>query len=136
MTHWRFYFCTKFWYKTNSWALTSSMKIMMILLTDEKRLALFLAATIIWRPHHRDSSTRRERDLNLYRPWLQALLNEVLQYWEPLHHGGFKFKNFHFYTKLTNYTNLRALISNMHYYFEISAKNIQIRHFWSHIWAF
>ena len=32
MTHWRFYFCTKFCYKTNSWALTSSMKIMMMVM--------------------------------------------------------------------------------------------------------
>ena len=30
-------------------------------------------------PHHRESPTRREQDLNLRRTWVQALLNEVVQ---------------------------------------------------------
>ena len=37
----------------------------MVWLTDEKRLALFSAGTIVRDPHHRRSSARREQDLNL-----------------------------------------------------------------------
>ena len=48
-------------------------------LTDERRLALFPAATIVRDPHHRESPTRRQQDLNLRRTWVQALLNEVVQ---------------------------------------------------------
>ena len=36
-------------------------------LTDERRLALFPAGTIVRGPHHRESLTRREQDLNLRR---------------------------------------------------------------------
>ena len=36
-------------------------------LTDERRLALFPAGTIVRHPHHRESPTRREQDLNLRR---------------------------------------------------------------------
>ena len=53
------------------------MMIMMIIvfvvwLTDERRLALFPAGTIVRDPHHRESSTRREQGLNLRRTWIQA----------------------------------------------------------------
>ena len=48
-------------------------------LTDEKRLALFLAGTIVRDPHHHESSTRRKQDFNLRRTWIRALLNEVVQ---------------------------------------------------------
>ena len=36
-------------------------------LTDERRLALFPAGTIFEDPHHRESLTHREQDLNLGR---------------------------------------------------------------------
>ena len=36
-------------------------------LTDERRLALFPAGTIVRDPHHRESPTRRNQDLNLRR---------------------------------------------------------------------
>ena len=36
-------------------------------LTDERRLALFPAGTIVRDPHHRESPTRREQGLNLLR---------------------------------------------------------------------
>ena len=36
-------------------------------LTDERRLALFTAGTIVRDPHHRESPTRRKQDLNLRR---------------------------------------------------------------------
>ena len=48
-------------------------------LTDEKRVALFPAGTIVRDPHHGKSPTRREQDLNLRRTWAQAFLNEVVQ---------------------------------------------------------
>ena len=41
-------------------------------LTNERRLALFPAGTIVIDPHH-------EQDLNFHRTWVQALLNEVVQ---------------------------------------------------------
>ena len=48
-------------------------------LTDERRLALFPAGTIVRDPHHLESPTRREQDLNLRRTWAQAFLNEYVQ---------------------------------------------------------
>ena len=36
-------------------------------LTEERRLALFPAGTIVRDPHHRESPTRREQGLNLRR---------------------------------------------------------------------
>ena len=36
-------------------------------LTNERRLALFPAGTIVRDPHHRESPTRRKQDLNLRR---------------------------------------------------------------------
>ena len=36
-------------------------------LTDERRLALFPAGTIVRDPHHREFPTRREQGLNLHR---------------------------------------------------------------------
>ena len=41
-------------------------------LTDEMRLALFPAGTIVRDPYHRASPTRREQGLNLRRTWVQA----------------------------------------------------------------
>ena len=37
----------------------------MVWLTDERRLALFPAGSIVRDPHHRDSPTRCEQGLNL-----------------------------------------------------------------------
>ena len=51
----------------------------MVWLTDERRLALFPAGTIVRDCHHRESRTRREQDLNLRITWVQALLNEDVQ---------------------------------------------------------
>ena len=44
-----------------------------------KGVALFPAGTIASDPHHRESPTRCEQDLNLRRTWVQALVNEVVQ---------------------------------------------------------
>ena len=41
-------------------------------MTDEKRLALFPAGTIVRDPHHHKSPTRREQGLSLRRAWVQA----------------------------------------------------------------
>ena len=38
-----------------------------------KGVALFPAGTTVRDPHHRESPTRREQDLNLRRAWVQAL---------------------------------------------------------------
>ena len=43
------------------------MNCFVVWLTDERRLALFPAATIVRDPHHFKSPTRREQDLNLRR---------------------------------------------------------------------
>ena len=43
------------------------MIVFVVWLTDERRLALFPAGTIIRDPHHRESPTRREQSLNLRR---------------------------------------------------------------------
>ena len=51
----------------------------MVWLTDERRLALFPAGTIVRDPHHLETLTCREQDLNLRRSWIQALLNEVVR---------------------------------------------------------
>ena len=51
----------------------------MVWLTDERRLVLFPAGTIVRDPYHRQFPTRREQYLNLRRTWIQALLNEVVQ---------------------------------------------------------
>ena len=48
-------------------------------LTDERHFVLFPAETIVRDPHHRESPTCCEQDLNLCRTWVQALLNEVVQ---------------------------------------------------------
>ena len=44
-----------------------------------KLLTLFPAGIIVRNPHHRESPTLREQDLNLLRIWVQALLNKVVQ---------------------------------------------------------
>ena len=41
-------------------------------LTDERRLALFPAGTIVWDPHHCEFPTRPEQGMNLRRIWVQA----------------------------------------------------------------
>ena len=41
--------------------------VFMVWLTDERRLALFPAGNIVRDPHHLESPTRREQDLNLRR---------------------------------------------------------------------
>ena len=43
------------------------MNCFVVWLTDESRLALFPAGTIVRDPHHRESLTRREQGLNLHR---------------------------------------------------------------------
>ena len=43
------------------------MNFFMVCLTDEKRLALFSAGTIVRDCHYRESLTRWEQDLNLER---------------------------------------------------------------------
>ena len=53
--------------------------VFVVWLTDERRLALFPARTIVRDPHHHESPTRRELGLNLHRTWVQAWLNKVVQ---------------------------------------------------------
>ena len=53
--------------------------VFVVWLTDERRLALFPAGTIVRDSHHLESPTRREQDLNLHRTRVQALLNEAVQ---------------------------------------------------------
>ena len=48
-------------------------------LTNKKRLAFFPAGTTVRDPHHGESPTRRQQDLNLRRTRVKALLNEVVQ---------------------------------------------------------
>ena len=55
------------------------MNCFLVWLTDERRLSLFPAGTIVRDPHYLKSPTRREQDLNLRRTRVQALLNEVVQ---------------------------------------------------------
>ena len=46
--------------------------VFVVWLTDGRRLALFLAGTIVRDTHHRESPTRREQVLSLRRTWVQA----------------------------------------------------------------
>ena len=46
--------------------------VLVVWLTDERRLALFPAGTVVRDSHHRESPTRREQGLNLRRTWVQA----------------------------------------------------------------
>ena len=48
--------------------------VLVVWLTDERRLALFPAGTTVRDPHHRESLTRRKQDLNLCRTWVQSLM--------------------------------------------------------------
>ena len=64
------HFCWWWWW----WSI-----VFVVWLTDERRLALFPAATIVRDPHHCKYPTRREQDLNLRRTWVQSLLKEVVQ---------------------------------------------------------
>ena len=43
------------------------MNFFVVWLTDERRLTLFPARTIVRDPHHRESLTHREQGLNLRR---------------------------------------------------------------------
>ena len=54
------------------------MNYFVVCLTNKKRLAFFPARTIVRDSHHRRSLTRRKRNLNLRRTWVQVLLSEVL----------------------------------------------------------
>ena len=47
--------------------------------TDERRLALFPAWTIVRDSPHREPPSRRKQELNLYRTCVQALLNKAVQ---------------------------------------------------------
>ena len=60
--------------------------VFVVWLTDERLLALFPAGTIVRDPHHCESLTYHKQDLNQHRSWVQALLNEFVQQWKPLHH--------------------------------------------------
>ena len=44
----------------------------MVWLTNETRLDLFPAMTIVRDAHYYKTTTRHEQDLNLYRGWVQA----------------------------------------------------------------
>ena len=48
------------------------MNCFVVWLTNEKRLVLFPAGTIVRDPQHRESTTRREQGLNLRRTWVQV----------------------------------------------------------------
>ena len=48
-------------------------------LTNDGRLMLSLAGTIVRDPHHHESPARREQDFNLHKTWVQAQLNKVVQ---------------------------------------------------------
>ena len=45
--------------------MTMMMNCFVVWLTEERRLALFVAGTTARDPHHRESLTRRQQDLNL-----------------------------------------------------------------------
>ena len=44
--------------------------VFVVWLTDERRLVLFSAGTIVRDPHHRESPTRGKQELNLRRAWV------------------------------------------------------------------
>ena len=50
-----------------SHVMMTMMNCFVVWLTDERRLALFPAGTIVRDPHHLESPTRNEQDLNLCR---------------------------------------------------------------------
>ena len=49
----------------NLYIFIYELNCFVVWLTDERRLALFSAGTIARDPHHRESPTSREQDLNL-----------------------------------------------------------------------
>ena len=70
----------------NSYQLVSLSKkflncgnVFAVWLTNERRLALIPAGTIVRDPQHHLSPTLREEDLNLHGTWVRALMNEILQ---------------------------------------------------------
>ena len=52
--------------------------VLVVWLTDERRLALFTAGTTVTNPHHGKYPRHHEQDLNLHRTWVKAQLNEVV----------------------------------------------------------
>ena len=48
------------------------MNCFVVWLTEERRLAILTARTIVRDPHHRESPKRHEQDLNLRRTWLSC----------------------------------------------------------------
>ena len=77
-----FFCCSRMVYNSLVSLMMTMMMIMncfLVWLTGERHLALFPAGTIVRDPHHRESPTRREQDLNLRRAWVQAQLNEAVQ---------------------------------------------------------
>ena len=60
-------------------SFSSDINCFVVWLINERSLALFPVGTIVKDPHHRESLSRREKDLNLRRTWVQAFLNEVVQ---------------------------------------------------------
>ena len=60
--------------------LFNSIRIVsfVVRLTDERRLALLPAGTIVSDTHHRKSLTQPKQDLSLHRTRVQVLLNEVV----------------------------------------------------------
>ena len=66
-------------YSSSHKKLVNWWVVFMLWLTDERRLTLIPAGTIVRDPHHHESPTHREQDLNLRKTWLQPLLNEVVQ---------------------------------------------------------
>ena len=87
-------FCERLDFKSSPkyfhvWGIWLMMMIWFVVrLTEERRLALFPARTIVRDPHHRESATCREQGLNLRRTRVQALLSEVVQQRYLLHHGA------------------------------------------------
>ena len=53
-------------------SLMMMMNCLVVWLTHERHLALFLAGNIARDPHHRESPTCHVQDLNLHRTWVQA----------------------------------------------------------------
>ena len=60
--------------------------VFVVWLTDARSLALFPAGIIVRDSHNRESPTHRKQGLKLRRSLIQGYLNEVVQWWWPLHH--------------------------------------------------
>ena len=93
--------------------------VSVVWLTDERLLASFPAGTIVRDPHHLESPTHCEQDLNLRRTRVQALLNEVCII-EPLHHGAtdlitLEVKDWEGFTWFENYDELLVKLEEPHF---------------------